>query len=84
MTNFGQRYFTIFKSDGHVTSSKQQHGRKGASSVVPMSANCVCISFRRSAYKFSTAYASTKIEVYTWKFITVKNNKKKMGEGREI
>ena len=51
VTNCGQRYFTIFKSDGHETSSKQQHGRKGASYVVPMSSNCVCISFGRLTYK---------------------------------
>jgi len=51
VTNCGQRYFTTFKSDGHVTSSKQQHGRKGVSPVVPVSDNFVCIIFRRWIYK---------------------------------
>jgi hypothetical protein len=37
VTNCGQRYFTIFKSNGYVTSSKPQHGNKGVSPIVRVS-----------------------------------------------
>jgi len=80
VTNCGQCYFKIFKSDGHVTSSKQQHGRKGISSVVATSASRVFISFRSLTYKIQYSLRINEIKVYNCKFTTVKNNKKRMGE----